>query len=1030
VLILVLAFVIWRLIQGPIELDRLAPYVEAALDRAGLGLKVSISGVRLGINPGTHQLGLWVENVRLSLPNDEPLASFPEMETSFSLGALLRGWIEPTQFIVERPVVRLVREEGGGFFARIGASDQGAPNLSPAMIAQLAGPPQRDAPLGLLRQLRIRGATVIVDDHRTGHRWEADRVDATMERSPKGARGDLSLAMAIGTSMPELHASYRYFADRNVLDLELEVDGVEPAAIPPLVPELAQLQHLQAPISGSFRTRISLDQGTPQGSRLDLALGKGRLDSEWLPAGSIGIEKGELHAIYAPETAELRLDKVALDLGGGTNLVLDGSIANVSPELIAAPRDARPAGHVAGKLNAALTHVPVDRFDQLWPRTFAAGGRRWTLANVHDGVLDEAAAKLALDIDPVNHTASIQDATGSLHYHDLTIGYFQGLPPVRKVNGTASFAGNHMEFTPTSGALKGLKVASGSLRLTELGAPVEWLTIDLALAGPLQDALEVLDEKPLHYIHSFGIDPAQVGGKVDTQLHFKLPMLADLKLDAIDYSAKAAISGGSIPKIVRNRDITDGNFELDLNRAGAHLQGNTRFDGVPAKLNAELFFHPKNGPHTRYRVGMTLDDEARRRLELDIGADRLTGPVALDLTYAGFDKEHAEATALLDLSGASMAIPEAGWKKTPDQPGTAKFVFELDNDRLAKTPQIEIKAAGLDGRFAIILSGDRQHIERLDIRRLLIGSSDLAGSISRGKTGGWRADIRAARLDGQHVIKEALGDAGPGSPIPLAISARVDHLVFGPQRELQQVTAELVRDGGAWQSARIDGHYANGRKLSLRMGEEDGRRLVFQSDDLGAAMKLLDIGDNVVGGRITVTGQMTDSGGKRALRGHIEGEDYSVVRAPIMARLLALPSLTGVASTLAGSGLPFMTLRGDFAYGGGRITLDRLLAYGESLGITANGWIDADNDRVELQGTVAPAYALNGIIGNVPIIGPLLGGGSQGLLAANYRVSGSSADPDVTVNPLSALAPGILRQLFAPIVGVRPVQPPEQQTTQ
>jgi len=239
-----------------------------------------------------------------------------------------------------------------------------------------------------------------------------------------------------------------------------------------------------------------------------------------------------------------------------------------------------------------------------------------------------------------------------------------------------------------------------------------------------------------------------------------------------------------------------------------------------------------------------------------------------------------------------------------------------------------------------------------------------------------------------------------------------------------------VRDGGAWQSARIDGHYANGRKLSLRMGEEDGRRLVFQSDDLGAAMKLLDIGDNVVGGRITVTGQMTDSGGKRTLRGHIEGEDYSVVRAPIMARLLALPSLTGVASTLAGSGLPFMTLRGDFAYGGGRITLDRLLAYGESLGITANGWIDVDNDRVELQGTVAPAYALNGIIGNVPIIGPLLGGGSQGLLAANYRVSGSSADPDVTVNPLSALAPGILRQLFAPIVGVRPVQPPEQQTTQ
>jgi hypothetical protein len=257
--------------------------------------------------------------------------------------------------------------------------------------------------------------------------------------------------------------------------------------------------------------------------------------------------------------------------------------------------------------------------------------------------------------------------------------------------------------------------------------------------------------------------------------------------------------------------------------------------------------------------------------------------------------------------------------------------------------------------------------------------------------------------------------------VPLAINARIDRLTFGPRRELQQVTAEMLRDGGTWQSARIDGRYANGRQLAVRLGEEGGRRFTFQSDDLGATMKLLDITDNVVGGRITVTGQLSDSGGKRALRGHVEGENYVLVRAPVMARMLALPSLTGFASMLSGSGLPFMSLRGDFGYRGSRITLDRLLAYGESLGITANGWIDVEQDRVELQGTVAPAYAVNSILDNIPIVGQLLGGGSQGLFAANYRVSGSSNDPDVMVNPLSALAPGILRQIFAPLVGLPPV---------
>jgi len=46
--------------------------------------------------------------------------------------------------------------------------------------------------------------------------------------------------------------------------------------------------------------------------------------------------------------------------------------------------------------------------------------------------------------------------------------------------------------------------------------------------------------------------------------------------------------------------------------------------------------------------------------------------------------------------------------------------------------------------------------------------------------------------------------------------------------------------------------------------------------------------------------------------------------------------------------------------------------------------------------------------------------------AANYRLSGSSTDPAVAVNPLSVLTPGILRQLFAPLVGLSSPQQEQQ----
>ena len=1017
VLILAALFTIWRLMQGPIELNWLTPYVETGFEHSGVGLKVAISGVRLAIDRSTHQLDLRAENVRVSLPGGGPLATFPEMATSFALGALLHGQLAPTRVLIERPMLHLRRDATGSISARIGGDNETTPDLGPQMLEQLAGPRERDAPLGLLRRLDIRGATVIVDDQRSAHSWRADRVDLAVNRSDKGVRGDFSLAVQIGNSLPELHANYRYFADRQVLDLDMSVDGVQPAAIPPLIPELAQLQHVDAPISGTLRTRIDLRTHRAEGSRLDLTLGGGQLHSKWLPTGSLAISKGELRAVYSPETSELRLDTLALDLGG-SRLSLDGVFGGVTPELIAAPVNARPPGHVTGKVSATLSNVPVARFGALWPAALSPGGKQWALANIREGVLDEASVHLGLDLDPQAHTANVLSANGNLRYHDIAVNYFDGLPPVRKVDGTANFTSDHIDFIPAGGTLKGLHVTGGQMKISDLEGPVEYLTIDLSVGGPLRDALEVIDAKPLRFSHAAGVDPAFVAGRAVTQLHFRLPLLADLKLAAVEYGAKAAITGASINKIARDRGISDGNLALEVSHIGAHLHGTAHFDGAPGKLDANIFFQPKDGPRAAYRVGLTLDQAAQAKFGLDFAPDRMSGPVKVDATYSAFAGGQGQATALLDLRDAKLAIPEAGWKKAAGQPGTAKLVVDLDKDAITRIPQIEVKAAGLDGSFAAQLTNDHKQLERIQIHRLAVGESDVSGIVGRRLGGGWRADIHAVRVDARHLIKEATADAPVVQSPPLAVNARIDRLVFGPRRELQQVNAQLLRTGGVWQAGKIDGRYLNGHRLSLRFGEDDGHRLLLQSDDLGAALQLLDITDGVTGGNLSLDGRITEAAGKRTLRAHIEGQNYTLARTPVMAQLLALPSLTGFASTLSGSGLPFTTLRGDFTYTGGRLVLERLLAFGEALGVTANGWDDLDRDWLELHGTVAPSYLLNSIIGNFPVIGPLLGGGSQGLFAANYRLGGPSADPQVTVNPLSALAPGILRQLFAPITDI------------
>ena len=67
---------------------------------------------------------------------------------------------------------------------------------------------------------------------------------------------------------------------------------------------------------------------------------------------------------------------------------------------------------------------------------------------------------------------------------------------------------------------------------------------------------------------------------------------------------------------------------------------------------------------------------------------------------------------------------------------------------------------------------------------------------------------------------------------------------------------------------------------------------------------------------------------------------------------------------------------------------------------------------MDIAGTLVPAYTLNSVIGDIPLLGLLVGGAGQGLFAANFRMYGPRDEPHVSVNPLSTLAPGVLRNLF------------------
>jgi len=112
-------------------------------------------------------------------------------------------------------------------------------------------------------------------------------------------------------------------------------------------------------------------------------------------------------------------------------------------------------------------------------------------------------------------------------------------------------------------------------------------------------------------------------------------------------------------------------------------------------------------------------------------------------------------------------------------------------------------------------------------------------------------------------------------------------------------------------------------------------------------------------------------------------------------------------------GVDFSRMRVEFTRARGSFSIREGIVSGPMIGATVDGTIDYVKDDVRMRGTFIPLYGLNNIFGQIPLFGIFLGGGNkEGLVGVTYEVVGPTNGPTLHVNPISAVAPGLLRKFF------------------
>lgn len=998
---------IWRLSRGPIVLDSVTPYLASALSSGPNGVVVTIDHTVLSW--ANRRIHLFAQGVHLNQPASGAHLTFRGMEIVLSPWALLQGRLAPSRIVLDRPVLRLVRAADGSFHIAVGeqtAESDTAEFWGTRLTRDIAAPLGTGGPLQYLSRFAMSNATLIVDDKSLGVTWRADQVDVVMERNAAGVDGTMQLAVGIGGKQALLRGRIAY-RNTGELSVRIDFDGVDPAVFAPAAPALQPLGAVDLPVSGEMALGFDTKSFAIDVAFCDVRFGAGILREANLPDGTAPVSGGILKASYNPVAGRVDIENLSLDLGG-PKVVVEGEVDNLGGGLLAGgwPN----AFDVSTRLTASA--IPIDSLPHLWPEKIGPHTRHWITTRVHDGIIDRMNAVMALHVDvdapkPVNVTRF--DGTGS--YRNLTIEYFPPLEPVRGVNGTVTFDRTHMGFAPISGHVLGGHEVAASVKLYNLDTNNEMGDIDVTLSGPLHDALKVLDTKPLQYAKALGLDAEHASGNFTAHVFFRLPLKHDLNFDEVEYRTEAQLSEVAVPHAFFNRDLSDGAFKMALDRAALTLDGTAAIDGAPMKLTWVENLG-KQALRRRYTVQGRLDDAARARLGFDF-SDYATvhGPIDVALTYGLRTNRQADASVTAGLKDATIEIPKIDWHKAAGQPAMARFDLQLADDQLTQVRNATLVGSGISAQLSADF--DKTGLSRIDVSHLVAG--DTNAQIALVRTGNsWMADLSGPSFDASGLMRD-VSRPSVANPPPLAIHATVDRLVLGSNRQLTNFSARLRSDGPHWTEAEIDGALAQGKKLTVRFGGANGPgKFDLTADDFGALLRVLDVSGDIEGGTFAVKGDAVDQDGKRVLKGTFNGTDYRLVRAPLFARLLTLTSFTGVSNLLAGGrGIPFKVLQGDMVYGAGGLKIDNMRAYGGAIGVSASGTVDYDAGTLDASGTLVPANILNTVIGDIPLIGSMLvGGEGQGIFGANFRVAGPISDPQIAVNPLSAIAPGFLRNLF------------------
>ncbi len=650
---------------------------------------------------------------------------------------------------------------------------------------------------------------------------------------------------------------------------------------------------------------------------------------------------------------------------------------------------------------------------RLWPQFINPDVRDWASHNLHGGTLEGVmiADWSAADLDAMDHKRAVapDSVHGTFSTHGVGVDLLPGLPPMMSSSSSGSFTGHEFRVAADSAtmdlsATRRILADSLVFEIPDTSPrPIVDAEARAHLAGTADSLADLLTREPLRKQAGVQVDPATVKGQAQGDLKLDLKLGKTARPEDSQFHATGALSDLTLDRFVGPEKLDQGSLTFAADRTTLTMSGEGQVFGSPAHLDASR----TPGGDGSAVLTATLDQAARVKRGLNLGW--LTGPLPIKLK-APLSRASAEVD--VDLTPAGIDNPIPGVSKAAGKAGKATFQIKPSAEGASvNNLAVDFGSVSLKGSAEVAVDGAIQSV-KFTQARLSPGDSLQADVVN--EPGAIKATVRGSTFDARPLIKSMTerGSSSQGGEKDLDLDMKVVSVAGANRQAMTNLDLSFSRRGGDDRLRLLKGRLGQGTVVAGR-GEDGALRLT--ASDAGALARFADLYTRMEGGDLDL---VLETGGE-ASSGRATVTNFALRDEPAFRRLLAAAPSSASGQPVDAQVARFQKMTIAFVRSRGRLEIKDAVIYNPVMGLTTEGSVNFARNTIDVTGTFIPAYSVNSLLGKIPLVGLLLGGGqNEGVFGISYRAQGALNDPRLTVNPLSAIAPGILRKMLGAVDGV------------